>query len=416
MQFIPLLLLMMIMSTAHALEQKQASTINLEQVVVRVLESNPQLSANDYRAQSIAASIRQAQQTTPLRLKLDVENFAGSGRYDGSDELEASLSLIKLLETGGKVRKRGKLAEQQGELLRNQQDGQRLDILTEAANQFIHVMVDQMRLKISHGHKALLQQTYDVVSRRVSAGTSHIAEQRRISIDLARADVEMEHAEHELDASRVKLATYWGSFEPDFETAQAELFELPEVTSFDEMKNRLTNNPDLVRLATEARIAKTRVLLAKTRRSANFELSGGVRYWNDTEDTALMMSLTVPFGSSSRAQPEIEEMRLLAESQPLHYQQQQLALYASLYQTYQELIHARTEYEALTKTIIPQAKQAAADYRQGYQAGRFSLLEMNEAHATLLEARLEQVVAAANYHRLKIDIERLTGSTLARGE
>ena len=75
----------------------------------------------------------------------------------------------------------------------------------------------------------------------------------------------------------------------------------------------------------------------------------------------------------------------------------------------------RTAYEALSQRIIPEAQQAAIDYEQGYQTGRFSLLELNEAQGTLLEAQREQVMAAANYHRLKTEIERLTGAALHSG-
>ncbi len=411
-----LLLSLLVTATARGAEPPAGAPLSLDQVVVRVLESSPQLGANDYEARAIAARIRQARQTTPLKFRLGVENFAGSGRFGGSDNLEATLSLVKLLETGGRVAERGRLAEQQGALLRSEQDGERLDVLTEAAAQFIHLVVDQERLRIAREHRALVQQTYKVVSKRVDAGTSHVAEQRRLAIERARAEVALEHAEHELSSSRVMLATFWGSTEPDFGEARAELFELPPVAGFDTMKQRLEDNPQLVRLATAARVAKTRLLLAKTLRSGNLEVSGGVRYLNNTDDAALMMSVTVPFGSSSRAQPHIEEMHLLADSQPLRYEQQRLALHASLYQTYQELLHSRTAFDTLTQHIIPQAKMAATDYRTGYQAGRFSLLEMNEAQRILLQARLERVLAAANYHRLKIEIERLTGSRPSSGE
>jgi cobalt-zinc-cadmium efflux system outer membrane protein len=65
--------------------------------------------------------------------------------------------------------------------------------------------------------------------------------------------------------------------------------------------------------------------------------------------------------------------------------------------------------------MIPEAERAANDYEQGYKSGRFSLLELNETQRILLDARLEAVLTAANYHRFRIEIERLTGAAIRSG-
>ena len=69
----------------------------------------------------------------------------------------------------------------------------------------------------------------------------------------------------------------------------------------------------------------------------------------------------------------------------------------------------------LRNTIIPLAEEALRDYEKGYTAGRYSLLELNVAQRTLLDSRLELVTAAADYHRYRIEIDRLTGAGLMAG-
>lgn len=390
--------------------------ITLQQVIDRILERNPQLTAHDFENQAAAARIRQAEQSTPYELRMELENLAGSGAYQGIDRLDTTLSLARLLEPRKLRASRHELAQQQTLLLHNEQDSQRLDLLAQAAEQFIHLVVDQHRLKIAEDHMALVRHTHEIVSQRVKAGRSHIAEQRRLEIALARAEIELEHAEHELNTSRLKLTNYWGKSEPDFSNATADLFALPSLPSFGQLESLLADNPDLVRFASEERIAQARVKLAQARRTSNVELSGGIRYFNNTNDAALMASISIPLGTRSRARPEIDEMHALSQREPLRFEQQRLALHSGLYELYQEALHARTAYEALSQRIIPAAQQAAADYEQGYQTGRFSLLELNEAQGALLDARLEAVMTAANYHRLKIEIERLTGAALRSGE
>ncbi len=411
MQF--LFLMVLLLSSSHAIAaQTDTVPLTLDRAIIRVLENSPLLGINDYQAQALASTIRQASQGTAYELRLNLENVAGSGVFEGSDQMESTLSLAKVLELGNKPEARRNVAQQQLGLLRTQQDSQRLDLLAAASEQFIHVVVDQHRLTIAEQNLSLLQQTYGMVKRRVSAGKSHRAEQRRMKAELVRAEIELEHAEHELKTSRLKLATLWASTEPDFSEARARLFELPAIGTFNQLQQRLLDNPDLVRYATESRLLKAQLKLAQSQSSSNIELAGGVRHFNEFGDNALVMSLNIPLGSGSRAQPEIDRLQQLSFAQPLAYEQRRLQLHASLYQIYQELLHARTAYDALSKQILPETRQAAKEYREGYRVGRFSLRELNDAENALLEAQLERVLTAARYHNLNIEIERLTGASL----
>jgi len=409
-------LMLATLHVTYATEVIHQESITLKQVIDNVLEKNPQIGINNYENKAAAARTRQAQQTSPLRLKAELENFVGTGSYKNIDQMETTLSLIKILESDNALTSRSDLARQQARQLLTEQDRKQLDLLTQAAEQFIHVVVDQHRLEIAKDYLRLVQRTYKIVSRRVKAGKSHVAEQRRFAINESRAEIELEHAEHELSTSRLKLTANWGETQPLFGVAEANLFDLPQIQSFETLAELIKNNPDLVRFANAERISQARLRLARSRRAANFELSAGISYFNEQDDAALAFSVSMPFGSRSQAQPKIDEMNSLSQLDPLMYEQQRILLYTSLYEIYQELSHARTAYKVLNNKIIPEAQNAANDYEQGYKTGRFSLLELNEAQQILLDARLEAVMAAAKYHRLKIEIERLTGSALQIGE
>jgi cobalt-zinc-cadmium efflux system outer membrane protein len=416
MRLAMVLALGLIVTPVHGVETSAAKAITLDQVIVNVLEHHPLLGIHDYEARAAAARIRQAQQPTAAELKLDLANMGGTGAYGGVARLEATLSMVKVLESGAKVAARSELAQQQAKLLGNEQDSKRLDLLAKATEQFIHVVLDQYRLRIAQDRFALAQHTHDIVTQRVASGKSHVAEQRRVAIELARAQVELEHAEHELDTSRLTLAANWGQRQADFGSAHAELFALPPIAAFSELEKLLSNNPDLARYATEERLSQAQRQLAQTRQTPNLELTAGIRYLNDSDDAALIFSASLPLGVRTRAQSEIDEALALVQRQPLRQELQYLSLHVSLFSLFQELQHARTAHQVLNERIIPEAQQAAADYEQGYASGRFSLLELNEAQTTLLEAQLERAMTAANYHRLRIEIERLTGVNILSGE
>lgn len=389
--------------------------LSLDEALLAVLENNPVLRAGDYQARAAAARIRQAQQSTPVQVNLELENFAGSGDFSGDDRLETTLSLGKVLELGNKADLRGEVAYNEAALLGNERDAERLDLLAEAARRFIHVVVDQERLEVAGDKLTLAKRTATIVDERVRVGKSPDAEQSRARIAVARAELELEHAEHELATSRVKLSTQWGDTVPDFSSARASLFDLHPVESFNTLVQLLERNPDLARYASEQRLAEARMRLAQSRRRMDVELSGGFRYFNSNNDSALVVSASLPLGSGSRAAPGIESSRLLSDRQPLLYRQRQLELHASLYEIYQELSHALVASQILHEQIVPEAELSLRGYEEGYRTGRYSLLELNDAQELLLDARLEAVMTASDFHSYRIEIERLTGQALSTG-
>ncbi|MCK4744409.1 MAG: TolC family protein [Sulfuriflexus sp.] len=415
--WIPMVTMLMSMPFAYAESKLANNSINLEQVVVKVLENNPQILASDLEARAAVARIAQARQSlAPLTLNLEVENIAGSGVYSGNDQLETTLSFTNVLELGRKSALRTDVAKNSANLLKNEQDAKKLDLLAEATRRFIHVVLDQHQLEIAKNKLALIKTTQDIVAKRVRLGKSPQAEQRRVRIELERAKIELEHSEHEIKTSRLKLSVMWGSTSPNFTSTQAKLFSLQEPISFQELETLLTRNPDLVQYATRERLSTSKLNLAKSRRQFDVELSGGIKHFNASSDTALVLSASMPFGTTSRAKPFIDEAKLLSQLAPYNHEQQRITLYTTLYELHQEIHHAIDAVKVLREIIIPEAKLVLQDYQRGYEAGRYSLLELNTAQRTLLNARLESAMSASNYHLNKIEIERLTGRNMARLE
>lgn len=112
MQFGIILILLFSVTTIYAEDSHTTNTLSLNQALLKVLEQNPQLKANDYAAQAMAARIREAQFSKPYKANIEFENFAGDGKYKGSNSLETTLSLSKIFELGNKSGLRGDVAQQ----------------------------------------------------------------------------------------------------------------------------------------------------------------------------------------------------------------------------------------------------------------------------------------------------------------
>ena len=426
--FVSSLVFLLVTSLAASFASEAANTqsvnvrtvneLTLDQAIINVLERSPMLKAADYESKAAAARIRTAKQSTRYRGSIELENFAGSGLHSGTDLLETTLSLSKVLELGDKAKLRGDMSQNKAMLLRNDQDSKRLDLLAETTKRFIEVVTDQQRLVNANDSIDIAIRTKQVVEKRVKAGKSPTAELRRAKIKLSRSELKLEHAKHELETARLKLVTLWGEMprgesQISFTTAAANLFEIEQAKPFESLVLLLEQNPDLVRFATEKRLAQSRTMLARSAGRSDMVVTGGLRHFNFTDDTALVLSLNVPFGSASRAAANIEESEIMALREPLAYKQQYLKLYTTLFELHQEIKHTIDAVTALRNTIIPQAEQALKDYEKGYAAGRYSFLELTEAQQLLIDLKLEVVNAASDYHRYRIEIERLTGAGLS---
>ncbi|TDY02853.1 TolC family protein [Thiohalophilus thiocyanatoxydans] len=389
--------------------------ITLSETIVRVLQHNPTIQAMDYRAGATAARIEQASQAPPWRVGLELENVAGTGVYSGTDRLQSTLSLAKVLELGDKPEQRTEVARARAGLLQDELSAQRLDIVATASRRYLQVLILQQRIALIEQARQTRQQTLQSVSQRVEAGRSPTAERFRAQNALDQTRLELQRQRHALEVARLKLANMWGAASAGFGALSADLYDLPSPEPFDTLKARLAANPRIAQFATEQRLAEARYRLAQSRRSLDVQLRGGVRHQRQTDDAALVFSFSVPLGSGSRAEPYIDEAQQRHRQQPYEQEQQRLALLSALYEAYQEMRYAYTALETLQESIIPGAERALRDYRRGYQRGRYSLLELNDAEQALIDSRLERVATAATYHRARFEIERLTGTAVQTG-
>ncbi len=343
-------------------------------------------------------------------LQTELENFAGSGSVSGINALETTVRMATTLELGGKRQLRSGVGTAEIDRLMADQTVRRLDLTAEVARRFIHVLSDQEMLATTQRATDLARATRDVVKQRVEAGAASPVELSRAEIALVRADIDYEHAEHELASSRVKLSALWGDTEAKFAAASGNLFTLPGLENFDAYRQRLSTNPELLRFASGTRLQQAKVELAAAKRLPDIEVAAGVRRLEALDDQALVASFSVPLGSRRRA--DIERRAAQAEQTRIEMDRraQELELRATLFDLYQEIVHARTEAEALRAHIQPQAVAMMRTTDEGFRAGRFSQVELANARTQLLEIERDAVKAAASFHTLLVEIHRVTGA------
>jgi outer membrane protein, heavy metal efflux system len=408
------LLCCVFMLATAAQEPVDQTSLALDQAIIHVLENHPKLKMADYGAQAMAARMRHAIQPPADRISVTLENFAGTGETVAVRGIEATLSLSRTLELGNKAGTRGEVIQGETRLLENQQDIDRLNLLADTAQRFLHVAADQERLHLAEEAMVMVQQTERIVQEHIKAGKTPETERQRVVIDLANHELELEHVQHELESSRVSLSTLWNERQPVFARVDADIFRIDDMPDFAELTSLLERNPGLTRHVKSEDLARARIKLMQSRRQPDIEVSAGMRYLGGSNDVAAMLWASIPLGSASRAQPGIEEAEHLARLEPLGLEQLRLELHDTLFQLYQEMKHASQAVVIMNEKVIPAAAQMLSDYEAGYQSGRYSLLELIQIQQLHHNARSRLLEMAAAFHSNRIEIDRLTGAQLTQ--
>jgi outer membrane protein, heavy metal efflux system len=393
-----------------ALPAHAAKSLSVEDAVARALASNPSFAAESAELQAVRARAQREALPTPYSVGGDVENLMGSGALSGINSAETTLRLGRTIELGGKRAARRALGD--AEIARQQHmlGATQLEIESRTRARFIEVLADQARLDAARQQLRLAERTRREVAAWVAAARSPESDLHNADIAVAEAELAREDVEHELQSARITLAASWGEPKLDFESVSGDLMPLPAIEAFETLASRLPETPVQRAARLEADSISARRQLAQASAKPDVQLSVGVRRLEALNDQGLVMSVSVPLGTRQRAGFSVAEADAQLAANKARSEADRVERYQMLFEKYQELQHARTEYESLQKKMLPKAEQALAFNQRSFQAGRSSFVSLAQAQKTLFDLRMRSVDAAARYHTLSIEVQRLAAA------
>ncbi len=390
-----------------ALPGHAAEPLRLEDAIARTIAANPALAAESAELDAARARARRDALPTPYVIGGDLENVAGSGSLGGVRSAETTLRVGRTIELGGKRAARTSLGDMEVARQQHAANTARLEIESRTRTRYIEVLADQARLQAAREQVVLAERTRREVAGWVAAARNPESDLRTAEIAVAEAELAREHAEHELASARLTLAASWGAFTPDFDHVDGDLAPLPPVEPFDTLAARLPASSAQRAARLDADRIAARRRLADASAKPDLQVSLGVRRLEVLDDQGLVMSVSVPLGSRQRAAFSIAEADAELAALEARREAERFERHQRLFKTYQELLHARTEHESLQTKMLPKAEQALAFTRRGFEAGRFSFVSVSQAQKTLFDLRRRSVDAAARYHILLIEVQRL---------
>ena len=392
--------------------EEPTGALSLRDALAAALLRSPDLAATGYEVRAREAEALQAGLIPNPELDVEFENFGGAGELSEFDALETTLALSQLVELGGKRIKRRRVAEHEARLAGWDYEIRRIDILSKTAADFVGLLAAQRRLRIATETTELAQRVFDAVGERVDAGKVSPLERNKARVELAQAALGRAQARRAVATARIRLASNWGSIDPRFESLSGDLDHVESPPAFERLLARVEQNPDLARWTAEAAFRQAEVELALAQRVPDVTVAGGVRYFNEVDETAFVAGLSFPLAVFDRNQGGIQAARLRVLQGGRLEEAARVQVHTAVAEASQLLDAAFLSVHTTRDEILPSAELAFKGAEEAFRQGKIGSLDLRDAERTLFDARRQLTDALTSYHLAVIVGERLIGAPL----
>ena len=391
----------------------EVKSINLQEAIAKTFEYNPALRALKYQLKAQDGQIEQASISPGMNLSLDLEDTLGTGAYSGINNSQVTFSVAWVLERG--IRQSYiDVANANKVLMSSSQKIIQLDAAAETAKRYLVSLAFQSRKLNADESVKLAEETIKTVEKRVSAGKTPEAELSRAKAELIRRKLEREDMEHELESANRQLASQWGEVDDLFQRVEGNLLFVPNLPTFEKFKSYIKNNPQFTQILSNQRLKQAELDLELKKAKPSWQLSAGLRHYQESGNQALVGGISIPFGKGTRNTGRILEARANLEESSIHESILKVQIETDLFVLYEKLQHSLHVMETYREEIIPTLGTALKQTRRAYNLGRYSYLELRSVQNEVLEANNALLEASINAHENIIEIERITGVQIAQ--
>jgi outer membrane protein, heavy metal efflux system len=386
--------------------------LTLQQALATGLMHNPELAAFSWDVRAAEARELQAGLLPNPELSTEVENFGGNKEMHGFKSAETTVQVSQLFETGGKRTYRKRTAELEKNLAGWDYEIKRLDVFEKISTSFWEVLAAQERVVIDESLFKLAEHAYSSVAEQVAVGKAPPVEKVQAKIALTTTELQFKKIKSDLQSARSRLAEAIGTPDPVFEKTEGQFDAIAPLPELDKLQAALAESPDILRWKAELEKRKAEVKLKDAGALPDITVSAGPRYFNENNDKAMVMGLSVPIPLFNRNQGERQEARCNVAKAEEEHKAGSIKKRSDLTQTYQNCSSAFALAAALRDRSIPGAVQAFEAAQEGYRQGKFSYLMVLDAQRTLFELKQQYVDTLADYHTSRAALERLVGQSI----
>lgn len=388
-----------------------ADPLTLEHVLNRVRSTSPDVLAAALEIRARAEEAEQAGKWTNPSLSLEVENFAGTGNFDGFDEAETTLTVGQTLRLGNKRR-----LEQQAARSRHALGAAECAVLLrkaefEAALIYADLVAAIETRALAQEAATLGETLVDVSRKRVEAGEAAPPDLARARADAARLKADASGASALVEQSGYRLAALWGATQPA-DVASTEAIVLQESQT-----DAASSQHPLLQAAEAAETLGKRLEAFEAAQAfPDLDVSAGLKRFEATGESALIAGVSVALPLFDRNRNAAAAARYRADAARVSARGVEARLLSEQRSAVVRLKAAETRLGLLRDEALPAAQQAFDAALQGYRIGRFDLDQTINARSALVETQLALIAAERERNRASLTLRSLIGAYPFTGE
>lgn len=325
----------------------------------------------------------------------------------GRDTPHEAFSIGVPLEFGGKRARRVEFANATLARTTAQIAVQALEIRRAVRLAYFELVAASARVEVTAELRGFAERTRDAARDRFQSGAAPRLEALQTELALAQADNEQEAARGRLDAARVELNTLMGAA-PAAPAIPSDSFDVGSIPR--DLSAILARSPEIVAIDREIDEAVARERLARTLRTPDTTISGGVLFDSPPEFTygwKAGLAVTIPVFTRHVADVKVETAKVAQLRAQREARLTELTGQASAAASRAEA--ARRRFQRYRDEIIPQVTTVETMAEDSYRSGQTGLSAFLQALQAARETRLLATDAGLEYQQALADLERALG-------
>jgi outer membrane protein, heavy metal efflux system len=385
---------------AQAFSEPQAP-LSLRSAIEYSLAHNPDIALARQEIAASEGAVIQGRVRPNPELGFVQENL----RYPSRSN---ALQLNFPIELGGKRAARIDASERGRDIATSELAQRQGEVRAITISAYFDVLASQERVLLAESTLELAKRNTDAASKRVQAGRISPVEETKAKVAEANVRVELSQAQSDLRGARQRLTSLWGTITPRFEKASEPVEKLPEAPSTAALEARYFSSPFVQRAEFEAERRQAIRKLEQAKRIPDPTFSIGMKQVpNESSQVLAGVSIALPIFDTNQGNViEAQRREEKARSEVLSIR---FRLQTDVLQVRERLLAGRSEVQALADEVVPGAQSAFEAARIGFEAGKFSFLEVLDAQRTLILAKTQKLKALEQTHRAAAEIDRLLG-------
>jgi len=319
--------------------------------------------------------------------ELEVEGEGLGGDNDGFGDGEYAVSVTQAIPLGGRSKNERAVAQQALQMTLQMSTEAELVLEAEVRAAFAEALAQAEIAKVRAEQEKLAREFVAVAKQRNEAGGASELEVAQANLALEEVLMELQCCFGDMDAAKKLLASLLGITLKEVGTPIGDLSEL-------ETTIPLTvgaAHPVLLRLQAEEAMTRAEAALAKSQSAGDFSIGAGVKYEAANDAQSFVVSASIPLSIRKKGSLERAAVLLRANAVSAQREVARRGLQQKLDKTALGYQRARAEATQYKNRMLPLAEQAYVLSRKGYDAGRYSWMELLAAQQNLAEIRIRTI-------------------------